>query len=201
MTTSSETGSLHWDDKAGYGFHSAPPMSYTGDYFAKYQEMDDTPMGEALTDARVEMVDDHYQGENIIDVGIGGGRFASLMMCNGYDVNPSAVKWLKDQGMFRDPYQTKAEVLTFWDSLEHIPDPAEIVRQARKWVFVSMPIYRDEEHCLASKHFKPGEHLHYWTHDGLIDWFARQGFVLVDHNSFESDLGREGIKSYAFKRA
>ena len=201
MTTSSTLGLLVWDDEAGYGFHSAPPMDYTGDYFAKYQEMDDAPMGESLTDARVLLVDDHYQGEDIIDIGIGGGRFVNLMMCSGYDVNPSAVRWLKDSGLYRNPYDKRVDVLTFWDSLEHIPDPAAIVKQARKWVFVSMPIYQNEAHCRASKHFKPGEHLHYWTHDGLIEWFARQGFFLVDHNSVESDLGREGIKSYAFKHA
>jgi hypothetical protein len=201
MTTSCETGSLIWDDKAGYGFHSAPPMDYTGDYFAKYQLMDETPMGEALTDARVLLVDDHYQGEDIIDIGIGGGKFVILMMCSGFDVNPSAVRWLKDQGLYRDPYENKVEALTFWDSLEHIPDPIAIVRQARKWVFVSMPIYDNEAHCRSSKHFKPGEHLHYWTHSGLVDWFAQQGFILMSHNDEESRIGREGIKSYAFKRA
>jgi hypothetical protein len=176
-------------------------MDYTGDYFAKYQLMDETPMGEALTDARVLLVDDHYQGEDIIDIGIGGGKFVILMMCSGFDVNPSAVRWLKDQGMYRDPYEKKVEVLTFWDSLEHIPDPIAIVRQARKWVFVSMPIYDNEAHCRQSKHFKPGEHLHYWTHSGLVDWFAQQGFILMAHNDEESRIGREGIKSYAFKRA
>lgn len=201
MTTSSETGSLHWDDKAGYGFHSAPPMEYTQDYFAHYQQMDDTRMGDALTDARVMLVDEHYHGEDLIDIGIGGGKFVCAMMCSGFDVNPSAVKWLKEQGLYRDPYEKKVDVLTFWDALEHIPDPVAIVRQARKWIFVSMPIYTDKEHCLASKHYKPGEHLHYWTHDGLVDWFAQQGFILMDHNAVESELGREGIFSYAFKRA
>jgi hypothetical protein len=155
-------------------------MDYTGDYFAKYQLMDETPMGEALTDARVLLVDDHYQGEDIIDIGIGGGKFVILMMCSGFDVNPSAVRWLKDQGLYRDPYEKKVEVLTFWDS---------------------MPIYENEAHCRSSKHFKPGEHLHYWTHSGLVDWFAQQGFILMAHNDEESRIGREGIKSYAFKRA
>jgi hypothetical protein len=35
----------------------------------------------------------------------------------------------------------------------------------------------------------------------LVDWFAQQGFILMAHNDEESRIGREGIKSYAFKRA
>ena len=63
-----------------------------------------------------------------------------------------------------------------------------------------MPIYEDSRHCLKSKHFKPGEHLHYFTHDGLLLWFEQQGFACVEHNDIESQLGREGITSYAFRR-
>ena len=63
-----------------------------------------------------------------------------------------------------------------------------------------MPIYRDQAHCLASKHFKPGEHLHYWTREGLLLWMGRLGFVCIEHNDAESRIGREGIESFAFRR-
>ncbi|MNG41039.1 hypothetical protein D3C84_1299630 [compost metagenome] len=53
---------------------------------------------------------------------------------------------------------------------------------------------------LQSKHYKPGEHLHYWTLPGFVNWCEAQGFELQEANHAESELGREGITSFAFKR-
>lgn len=200
MTNSLESGSLIWFDGLGYGWHTAPPMTYDGDYFAKYQEMDKTLMGVALTCARVNMVNAYYHGEDNIDIGIGGGLFVTSLGGKGYDVSDNAVQWLKTQQIYQDPYETFPESITCWDSLEHIPDPEALVSRVKRFVFVSMPIYEDEAHCRASKHYKPGEHIHYWTHKGLIDWFARLGFIPMEFNQIESDLGREGINSYVFRR-
>ena len=83
---------------------------------------------------------------------------------------------------------------------EHIDRPEIAVAKAERWVFVSVPIFEDGDHVLRSKHFRPDEHIFYWTHDGLIKWFAQQGFKLVEYNTCESALGREGIGSYAFER-
>lgn len=193
-------GSMRWNNNKGYGFDETPAMTYSGDYFQKYQEMDATNMGEALTDARVKLVSSFYCGKSIIDIGIGGGKFCKQMPCFGYDVSIEANKWLVENGIYRDPYKSGADALTFWDSLEHIPDPAAIVKMASQWVFVSMPIYSGIDDCMKSKHYKPGEHLHYWTDDGLRLWFAEQGFALAGENDAETKAGREGIKSYAFFR-
>lgn len=175
-------------------------MTYGGDYFAKYQVMDKTPMGLLLTNARINLVDEYYSGEDLIDIGIGGGVFVNCYGCAGYDVSAQAVEWLTQRGDYRDPYTVFPEAITCWDSLEHIPDPAALIKRVKKFVFVSMPIYKDEADCRASKHFKPGEHLHYWTDEGLINWFARLGFICIESNQIESDIGREGISSYVFKR-
>ena len=72
MKNSLQVGSLHWDNDKGYGFDSTPPMSYSGiGYFAKYQELDNSPMGQALTEARVSMVLGYYLGDSIIDIVVG----------------------------------------------------------------------------------------------------------------------------------
>ena len=172
-------------------------MNYAGSYFENYRKLDATDMGYRLTCARVNMVRRHYAGSDIVDVGIGGGRFVTESGAFGFDVNPEAVEWLKRVGRYREP---AGEALTFWDALEHIPDPARAVEAATEWVFVSMPIYRNAEDVLSSKHYKPGEHLWYWTKDGLIRWFHRLGFYCVEVNHAESELGREGILSFAFRR-
>ncbi|HHJ1397650.1 TPA: methyltransferase domain-containing protein [Pseudomonas aeruginosa] len=180
------------------GFHPRPPMDYTGPYFEKYQALDATPMGTALTTARVDMVRRHFDGE-VLDVGIGGGRFVVESGGKGFDVNEEAVQWLKSRNAYADPYKGVAAI-TCWDSLEHVPDPETLVRSVGEWVFVSMPVYMSQYDCLRSKHYKPGEHLYYWTQNGLIAWFARHGFGCVEINERESELGREGITSFAFRR-
>ena len=193
------TDCLLWSDELGRGFHPRPPMDYSGPYFEKYQQLDATEMGAALTRARVECVRRHTWLPPV-DIGIGGGRF--VLEANGFgcDVNAEAVQWLRERGLHFDIYAAHAEVITCWDSLEHIPNPERLINQAGEWVFVSMPIYKDQAHCLASKHFKPGEHLHYFTHDGLLLWFTQQGFTCIEYNDIESQLGRDGIMSYAFRR-
>ncbi|WP_271966005.1 methyltransferase domain-containing protein [Pseudomonas aeruginosa] len=192
------TDCLLWSEELGMGFHPRPPMDYSGPYFEKYQALDATPMGAALTAARVDMVQRHFDGE-VLDVGIGGGRFVIESGGNGFDVNEEAVQWLKSRNAYADPYKGVAAI-TCWDSLEHVPDPEALVRSVGEWVFVSMPVYKDQADCLKSKHFKPGEHLHYWSVRGLIGWFAKMNFGCVEINERESDLGREGITSFAFRR-
>lgn len=192
------TDCLLWSEELGMGFHPRPPMDYSGPYFEKYQALDATPMGTALTTARVDMVRRHFDGE-VLDVGIGGGRFVVESGGKGFDVNEEAVQWLKRRNAYADPYKGVAAI-TCWDSLEHVPDPEALVRSVGEWVFVSMPVYKDQADCLKSKHFKPGEHLHYWSVRGLVGWFAKMNFGCVEINERESELGREGITSFAFRR-
>lgn len=176
--------------------------TYDDGYFQKYTRMAQTEMGRKLTQARIDMVARHYSGA-VLDVGIGSGQFVIERgePTYGYDVNPYAIEWLQERGLYQDLYTESLRALTFWDSLEHIPDPAAAVARAGEWVFVSLPIFDGPEHCLASKHYRPGEHIWYFEGRGIKSWFSRQGFECVEHNTNETDLGREGIGSYAFRRS
>lgn len=191
-----------WLPEIGMGYYPVKPsdMPYDAEYFARYQQQADTSIGQALTGARIDLVARHYAGP-VLDVGIGCGQFVDARpQTTGYDVNPAGVQWLRDRRLFADPYAAPAPALTFWDSLEHIPDPAGAVAQALAWVFVSLPIFDGAEHVLQSKHFRRDEHIFYWSDRGIRRWFAAQGFECVEHNHAETDIGREGIGSYAFKR-
>ena len=194
---------LLWLPELGMGHVALHDEStYDDAYFEKYARMADTPIGLQLTRARVQMVERHYTGP-LLDVGIGAGQFVlgRNESTFGYDVNPHAVEWLQERGLYQDLYAESFRALSFWDSLEHIPDPGAAVERAGEWVFVSLPIFDGPDHCLSSRHYRPGEHLWYWTHNGFIRWMWRQGFELIEHNTIETDLGREGIGSYVFRRA
>lgn len=192
------TDTFVWSDQKGYGFHTRPAMLYTGDYFEHYQKLDNTKMGMLLTRARLTLVSKYTDTSRVVDIGIGGGRFVQESGGYGFDVCEAAVKWLGKN--FVDPYKQKVSSVTCWDSLEHIPEPEKLLAQVKDWLFVSLPVCDTQAEWLQSRHFKPAEHIHYWSAQGLIAWCAEQGFECVEMNRVESDLGREGIMSFAFKR-
>lgn len=198
------TNTLLWSEDLGYGWHSGPPISYDAGYFEHYRKLDSQPMAAALTRARIELVSKFVNPARGIDIGIGGGRYVLESGAAGFDVCPEARSWLINDGRFEDPYagvtRWMFEHITCWDSLEHIPEPEKLLERVSGWLFVSMPIYTGLADLLASKHYKPGEHLHYWTFDGFVKWCAAQGFELMEVNHAETELGREGITSFAFKR-
>lgn len=192
---------LTWWPDLGMGCQDAPTVPYDGDYWAKYIAMDDTKTGERLTAYRFETVFTFYTGprDEVVDVGIGGGRFVRESDCMGFDINPKAVEWLKQRRRFRD-YHDGAPVLTFWDSLEHIRDPAAALRCASEWAFVSLPIFESGDTITESRHYRPGEHFWYWTHEGFIAFVQRCGFRVVYYGDMETRIGRESIKTYALQR-
>jgi hypothetical protein len=192
-------GKLVWIPHEGLGWCDAPAIDYGAGYWEEFRRRDETEIGASLTAARASLVARHWAGQ-LVDIGIGGGRFVTDTGCLGYDVNPRAVRWLKDEMRWADPYVQSVEAVTFWDSLEHIPDPSALLANVRQWVFVSIPIFRDAEHVLRSRHFKPGEHFWYFTKAGFLMFMERFGWHCMEVNAAEIQAGREDILSFAFQR-
>lgn len=193
---------LSFFPELGIGHYPVPKDArpYDAEYFARYRERAATPMGDALTKARVDLVKKYWSGP-VCDVGIGAGQFVdNCEGAVGFDVNPVGIAWLADQNKFHDFYQSPIGALTFWDALEHIDEPDVALAQATDWVFVSIPIFTDAEHITRSIHYRKDEHIWYFTHAGLIRFMGGEGFDLVEYNTIETDLGRDGIGTYAFKR-
>lgn len=193
---------LLWSDELGYGWHPRQAMEYNVDYWDSYVERDASPIGAALTQARIDMVRKFMgaKSSEVVDIGIGGGRFVDQLNCYGFDVNDRAIEWLDDHNRLRNPYWQDCRAITCWDSLEHIPDPEALIHAVGEYVFVSMPIYKDQANCLKSKHYKPGEHIWYFTEKGLINYMDKLDFACLLVDDVESRIGREGITSFVFRR-
>jgi hypothetical protein len=189
-----------WWPELGMGYHPAEPIDYDGDYWDKYLEYDKSDMGKYLTRARVNLVKEHTKTADIVDIGIGGGLFVSEINCYGFDVNKRANNWLHATNRFKNPYEDRVHAITCWDSIEHIPDPTALLNNVDKWFFASIPLFKSGDTVQESKHYRPGEHIWYFTHNGFIEWAKRHGFELVEWNDQETLLGREDIRSYAFRR-
>lgn len=177
-------------------------VTYADDYFAKCRRNDRSPIAGALNAARVEFVNRHLGTNGVLDVGIGGGAFVqSRGRTWGHDVNPRALEWLRRSGRLA-PNLTDFAGFTFWDVLEHCPDPGEYLDRIglHRFLFVSIPIFEKIFEIRSSRHYRPGEHLYYWTDFGFRQWLERHGFLILETSSFESELGRDSIRSYAAKR-
>jgi Methyltransferase domain len=199
-------GRLTWWPQLGIGYYpvEAGLAPYDQDYFDNFDRNGRSELGRALMQARFNFVEQHYRG-TLIDVGIGSGAFieqrrARRRTTYGYDVNPAGIAWLEERSLFVDPHMVSFDAATLWDVLEHLPDFQSLLANVSEWLFLSLPIFRDAEHALRSKHFKPDEHCWYFTRDGLVAAMKMCGFALVSESAIETDLGREDIGTFAFKR-
>lgn len=200
---------LMWLQRAGVGFMpNFRPEIYGEDYFAKYVVMDRSDMGMALNEHRYRFVRKHFDGP-LVDFGIGAGAF--LQRCwfhlpdgqaAGFDINPRAVDWLKQRGAWVNPWTHWVRAVTFWDSLEHVPDIEPLLANVTEWAFVSMPIVDSAAQAPTPgwRHYRPGEHLLYTTTRGIVRVMHDQGFELAERARFETDLGRLDIETFAFRR-
>lgn len=174
-------------------------VSYDEDYFNKCLSYEDKEIALKINRGRIDFVDKFHRGI-VLDIGIGSGEFIKKRgNAHGYDVNPKAVKWLKENNLYSDEFEDY-RAFTFWDVLEHIEEPVDYFKRFPKgsYVFTSLPVFDDLKNIKQSKHYRPGEHLWYWTEKGFIDWMGEHGFRFLERRLFEILAGREDIYSFAF---
>jgi len=152
---------------------------------------------EEINKRRWHFLKSHIQRLNtVLDYGCGVGWFRAW--------RPPGVKVFSfDIAMYP---QTGVEIqiydcTCFWDVLEHIPDFAAIepILALSRFVAVSIPIPNDETGLNGWKHFKPGEHLHYFTRASLNALFNKYGFDLLLEDDFECPP-RLDVSSFIYRR-
>ena len=175
-------------------------VPYDDAYFDRYVGYEGSEIEQALNRCRLNLVA-QARGMEVIDVGIGSGKFlqaaqAAGLKCSGYDVNPRAEAWLKERDLWLDIYnpgpptfyQGGTVCWTFWDVLEHIPEPHKILDKipVGHCLLTSIPIFADLSRVRESKHFRPDEHYYYFTDEGFRRWMQRYRFLCTAWNDDES---------------
>ncbi len=197
-----EPGRLTWFDAYGCGYYPIKQSEapYDEAYFARYAGMANTEMGQALNVTRARMVERWWQGD-LVDIGIGSGSFIEHRPDTwGYDVNPTAVLWLRRNKRWWNPRVDPCPAVSMWDVLEHMPDFPKVLANVRAYVFVALPVFDGPGQALASRHYRPTEHCWYFTSFGFIQAMSDLGWRWLETNWNESLLGRERIASFAFRR-
>lgn len=177
-------------------------IEYAEDYFKNYVKREGTHIANKLNNGRRALVDKYLLDQAVVDIGVGSGEFIKARPNTfGYDINHHALKWLTRQNLYTDNFDSFMG-FTFWDVIEHVSDPNIYFKwiPVGAYLFTSLPIMPSLDKVRRSKHFKPGEHLFYWTEGGFVDWMKLYGFELIEKNSFETEAGREQIGSFVFRR-
>lgn len=197
--------------KMGIAYQTDRDVSreYGDDYFDLLNKYENEIIGLVVNKKRADLVKEFCPNGTVLDIGAGAGSFIKTLenKAYGYDIMEKSIKWLKDRGLYLDINDGIPEdigAITFWDSLEHIPEPTILLLRMHPGtlVFVSIPIIKDMLRLKSWKHFRPNEHYWYFTEKGFIDWMAKHGFALVDDvRDFEIKAGREDIYTFVFKKA
>lgn len=181
-------------------------VAYDEAYYQKCAGYEGSDIELALTAGRVDLVNRHVGAErHVIDIGIGSGAFVKARPWTwGTDINPRAVEWLKEQDLWAED-ASKFTAFTMWDVIEHLEDPQHYLRAIPEngWLFCSLPIFPnvcagEVDYIRESKHYRPGEHLYYFSERGFLNWMAQRRFRLVERSEHETEAGREAIGAYAF---
>jgi len=177
-------------------------INYDADYYGKCLSYEDQQIAREINAGRIAIVDKYLGRSAVVDIGIGSGEFIKKRPNTfGFDVNPVAIEWLKRNDLWAANLDAFGGY-TFWDVIEHVEDPGLYLRevQLHARVFISIPLFDDLDHIRQSKHYRPGEHLYYWTAAGFVMWMDMHGFMLLERQTFEMDAGREDIHTFAFQR-
>lgn len=194
--------------RIGIGFSAGNRAIYNRATFLRLRERDDSEMGREINAFRVALVNKYVPPERrVLDIGPGALTFMKARgNCLAFDINPHAIKILKRQHRWFDPYNDSFFIkgiagVTFFDSLEHITDPALILKCiGSQHVITSLPIFGNKKQMMQSKHFKPGEHLWYFTYRSFLRYMTGLGFEMLEERNDETRMGRESIKTFVFKR-
>ena len=183
-------------------------VDYDEAYFAKVCAYEGGEIARAVNAGRCALLARHLPpGARVLDWGAGSGAFmrearAAGFEAHGFDVIEETARWLRATGAYSDD-PGRFDALTAWDVLEHMEDPAALLAQVRPGalIFVSIPVFADLRRIRASRHYRPGEHLYYFTPAGFQEWAARRGLELLEASDHETRAGRDSVGAFAFRRA
>jgi hypothetical protein len=188
------------------------PFVYDPAYSSTYDKPEYTRQSELLQAMRYGFVSAaHGKPVNtLMDVGYGNGAFINFVKQHVPHVYGHDVTGVPLDGAYSMPEIVKADVITFWDVLEHFPNLDFVKDLPAETVCISLPYC----HFLTEgkewfdnqyPHRKPDEHIRHFNEWSLASLMESYGWAHVATSTHEdivrkSKHGLQNILSMAFKR-
>lgn len=188
------------------------PYKYDADYSAIYDKPEYKSKSEILQAMRLGFVQGAHGSpvKTLMDVGYGNGAFIKFAQqyvptVYGYDVTGVPL-----ERAYKMPELVNADVYTFWDCLEHIPDCSFLKKLNCETICISLPYCHFHTEGLSwlersYKHMKPDEHIRHFNEWSLAAFMGQYGWhstTVSNHEDIvrKSAHGLQNILSMAFKR-
>lgn len=153
---------------------------YNAEYYYNLLRMY-TPTAKKISEIRWSFVEE-CNVKRVLDFGCGVGWFKAYappkIKVDTFDIGPYVFTGIRE-----DEY----DLICFWDVLEHLENFNEIeeLLKKTKYVAITVPLIPQGQSLKTWKHFKPGEHLHYFTMDSLDALFYKYNFKRIKSNFSE----------------
>lgn len=176
------------------------PFDYTGTYNEYYQKIESYSWHTSYLRLGYIVGSIGRTPQSILDVGYGTGAF--LKVCEsevkeryGHDISG----WKVPEGcsFVEDILESEYDVITFFDSLEHMND-IEFVKDLKcNYVCISLPWchYFSDEWFENWKHRKPDEHLWHFNEQSLQTFMTRMRYETINICNLE-DITRKNNQPY-----
>jgi hypothetical protein len=143
-----------------------------------------------------------------LDIGYGNGLFLKVMKRAGWGIYGLDVHG-KDYGVPEAPALDRTQrytIATFFDSLEHIADLDIVLKVHAEHVFISIPHRPDRfrEYFAGWRHYRPGEHLHYFSSTSLKALMRQCRYQFVSESAIEDTIrgkcwNTDNVHTFHFK--
>lgn len=194
-----------WGCGLGRSTHKFNKKIYNKKYLDNYIDRGVTRIGDKLNLLRLGLIAPYLsekRDSDLLDYGCGPGTFMGfafphLERCDGVDINPN----IERQNIYsKIPKGVRYDIVTMFDVIEHFESPIATLKK------IAMSIKRgghilittpDFNECMVKgnkiewRHYKPKEHLFYYTTISLKMLLVRCGFECVEEGYRES-LIRKG---------
>ena len=142
----------------------------------------------------------NHSVNKLLDIGYGNGGFldrASKVIkgCYGYDVGPAFPLPSQIKPVYNNATSDYYDLITLFNSLEHIPDIDFIENLQCKYVAITVPWchYFSDGWFETWKHRKPNEHIWHFNDESLTRFMNSKGYSVLHTSNVEDCLRGEPL--------
>jgi len=172
--------------------------TYSKEYSEERYDKYDTTR--AMSELRFGLCKELFKFDSVLDFGYGNGDF--LYVCSengiqsfGYDVSDYP---LKKPVVKTDSIYTDCDLVTFFDSIEHLQTrdiSSFLAKLHTNQILISVPWFHDlgNDWFYHWKHRRENEHFHHFSAGGLCDVMESAGFTPIYHSNPEDKIRKSSL--------